>query len=50
MDANTIVQVLAALGVVGEALSLMPWFKANGICQAVVRVIKVLSGKDGISK
>jgi hypothetical protein len=47
MDAVEIVLLgLSVMGSIGEALSLCPWFKANGICQAVYGIVKALSGKS----
>ena len=43
MDQETILIVLTALGAIGEALSLVPWINANGICQAVVAVIRAVA-------
>ena len=42
-----VLAVLAALGVLGEALSLIPGIKANGIIQLIVGVLRALGGKKG---
>jgi hypothetical protein len=46
MDVNTVLLGLSILGAIGEALSLFPWIKANGIYQASMAIIKALSGKS----
>lgn len=45
---NTALAIVAALGVLGEALSLIPGIKANGVFQLIFNIIKALGGKkDG---
>lgn len=45
---NTGLAIVAALGAVGEVLSLIPSVKANGIFQLVYNTLKLLGGKkDG---
>jgi hypothetical protein len=47
MDVNTVLLGLSVLGGVGEALSLIPQVKANGIFQLIFNVVKTLTGTTG---
>ena len=42
---DKIVLVVAVLGGISEALSLIPSVKANGVFQLIQGIIKLLSGK-----
>lgn len=42
---ESIILVLAVLGGISEALSLIPAVKANGVFQLVVNILKALLGK-----
>lgn len=44
---NNLAIALGVLLAMSEALSLIPWIKANGNLQLVFQVIRVLAGKKG---
>jgi len=46
IDQETVLLVLAVLGGISEALSLIPAVKSNGIFQAVFRAVQVLRRGD----
>jgi len=50
MDVNTVLLGLAVLGGVGEALSMIPQVKANGIFQLIHGLVKALSGRSNEPK
>ena len=45
MDKETILLILAVLGGISEALSLIPSVKANGLFQLLCQVLKTCQGK-----
>lgn len=45
MDKESVLLVMAVLGGVSEALSLIPKVKANGIFQLICQVLKTCQGK-----
>jgi hypothetical protein len=42
---DNIVLICSVLLGVSEALSLIPWIKANGIIQLIMNILKMLLGK-----
>lgn len=44
LTGENILIVLVALGAVSEALSIIPWFKSNGVFQAIKNGVGTLIG------